>query len=131
MQAQQRFHTAPSRMRKRDVPVVWDLFALDDRANAPADDDDASSVASFGRPPSLASFASEDTQRSHDGALPSTTRSNTTRPCVTADIALGRAKETSLGRMQASLLHFGAVRQSGTVSAQNRHHGSRGAHGRD
>ena len=61
----QRFHTAPSRLRKRDVPAVWDLFALDDRANAPdADDDDASSVASNSRPPSIVSFASEDTQQS-------------------------------------------------------------------
>ena len=63
-----RHHTAPSRLRKRDVPAVWDLFALDDRANASArDDDDASSVASLSHPPSIASlgsFASEDTQQS-------------------------------------------------------------------
>ena len=62
----QRFHTAPSRLRKRDVPAVWDLFALDDRANNPNnDDDDASSVASHSHPPSI---ASEDTQQS-DGSF--------------------------------------------------------------
>ena len=68
-QGRPRFHTAPSRMRKRDVPAVWDLFALDDRANPAPDDDDASSVASLSHPPSvgsLGSFASEDTQQSGD-----------------------------------------------------------------
>ena len=34
----------------------------------------------------------------------------------------------SFGRMQASLLHFGAVDWSGTVSAQNRHQGSGGVY---
>ena len=61
-----RYHTAPSRLRKRDVPAVWDLFALDDRANQDRanDDDDASSVASLSHPPSIASFDSEHTQMS-------------------------------------------------------------------
>ena len=62
-----RHHTAPSRLKKREVPAVWDLFALDDRANGPhEDDDDASSVASLSsnRAPSIASFASEETQTS-------------------------------------------------------------------
>jgi len=68
-----RYHTAPSRLRKRDVPVVWDLFALDDRANQNADDDDASSVASLSHAPSVASFQSEDTQQS-DGYPPNVDR---------------------------------------------------------
>jgi hypothetical protein len=67
MQQRPRHHTAPSRLRKRDVPAVWDLFALDDRAKNAADDDDASSVASLSYAPSLGSLASEDTQQSNTG----------------------------------------------------------------
>ena len=69
MERQRKYNTAPGRLKKRDVPTVWDLFALDDRANPPNDDDDASSVSSATRAPSIASFASEETVQS-DGLPP-------------------------------------------------------------
>ncbi len=34
-----RHHTLPARLRKRDAPTVFDLFALDDRANGARDDE--------------------------------------------------------------------------------------------
>jgi len=58
-----RHHTAPSRAgahRKRDVPAVWDLFALDDRATAARNshDGDSSSTTSISRQASHASLSS-------------------------------------------------------------------------
>lgn len=42
-----RHNTAPSRLRKRDIPAAWDLFALDERVSETASfDEDASSQAS-------------------------------------------------------------------------------------
>lgn len=41
-----RHNTAPPRLRKRDIPTAWDLFALDERASAASVDEDDSSQAS-------------------------------------------------------------------------------------
>jgi hypothetical protein len=54
MQWRPRQHnTAPSRLRKRDVPTAWDIFALEERASAASIDEDDSSQASV---PSLNSI---------------------------------------------------------------------------
>ena len=76
-----RHHTAPSRAgahKKRDVPAVWDLFALDDRATAMRDshDGDSSSTTSISRQASHASLSSlvsepSASERSFDDKPPS------------------------------------------------------------
>ena len=56
-----KFSTAPARLRKRDIPQAWDLFALDERASEKDDDSESqASAPSLSRRPSVASsFDSE------------------------------------------------------------------------